>query len=435
MRELVAGGDRLHAQLAEEFLVVMSAAAADKQHRALSLTAGPVLLLRGGYRRVLLANDPFNLFGEGAVLLGEVIGQQEYIAAPLSQGGQLNGKDVDAVVEMLPELAGLDGFLQIAIRGRDDPHVNGSRCVAADALEFALLQDAEQFHLQGRRELADFVPEQGSALRRFQPSDAFAGRPRKRAPFVPEQLALQQMFVQRGAVDFDKGTLGAVAREMNGRRDQLLPRAGLATDDHGRVVRSHLADAQVHAAHFTRVADDVFGTKSFLKRIAQLQVLCPQGLLFGMLDPPRAHVITDHAGNDRQAPLDLLQAHDIACRRVDGQRSHRLTVQQDGHAHESRVFCLSRSPRVDAVAKPRLGGNARHRDRRAVGKDLTGDPFAGAISGGVHHARGIRHSRRDMQLLAVRRQQHDRAADQTQMLVEYPENLLQSLVLTATAGQ
>jgi hypothetical protein len=53
---------------------------------------------------------------------------------------------------------------EVAVGGRDDAHVDLHGLVAADALELALLQHAQQLHLDGRGDLADLVEEERAAV-------------------------------------------------------------------------------------------------------------------------------------------------------------------------------------------------------------------------------------------------------------------------------
>ena len=67
---------------------------------------------------------------------------------------------------------------EIAVGRGDDPHVDAEGLVAADALELALLQEAQQLHLDGRRDLADLVEEQRAAVGLLEAAVA-ARRPRR----------------------------------------------------------------------------------------------------------------------------------------------------------------------------------------------------------------------------------------------------------------
>ena len=105
---------------------------------------------------------------------------------------------------------------------------------AADPLELALLQDAQQLGLHGRRQLADLVEEQRAAV-----APARSGRgcwpvgPGEGAPLVAEQLALEQRLRQGRAVDRDEAARSARRSSWwMAAGDQLLAGAALAGDEH-----------------------------------------------------------------------------------------------------------------------------------------------------------------------------------------------------------
>ncbi len=73
--------------------------------------------------------DPMNrLVHLLGVLLDKVIGQQQDVVAALAQRGKPDREHVDPVVQILTEAAVLDGRLQIAIGGRDDPDIDRCGC-------------------------------------------------------------------------------------------------------------------------------------------------------------------------------------------------------------------------------------------------------------------------------------------------------------------
>jgi hypothetical protein len=76
----------------------------------------------------------------------------------------LGHDDVDAVVEVLAETAGLDLVGEVEVAGQDDADVGGAGLVAADGLVLLFLQDAEELDLEAGRGGGDFVEEDGAAL-------------------------------------------------------------------------------------------------------------------------------------------------------------------------------------------------------------------------------------------------------------------------------
>ena len=66
--------------------------------------------------------------------------------------------------------------------------------VGADALEPAVLRHAQQFGLELRRHLGDFIQKNRAAVGHFKAADALGDGAGERAFFVPEQFAFQQRF-------------------------------------------------------------------------------------------------------------------------------------------------------------------------------------------------------------------------------------------------
>ena len=122
-------------------------------------------------------------------------------------GGKLDRHDVEAVVEILAELARRDRLR----RGRgSSPRPArtstwiGSR--AADALDsIRSCEHAQELRLQRERQLADLVEEERAAVRPARSSPAWRrDRAGERALLVTEQLALEQVLGDRRAVDVDE---------------------------------------------------------------------------------------------------------------------------------------------------------------------------------------------------------------------------------------
>ena len=78
------------------------------------------------------------------------------------------------------------------------------RAGAADRLNLAALEKAEQVRLHLQAHLADLVEEDRAAVRGFEAADAIAIGAREAAARVPEELGLEQALHDRGAVDGDE---------------------------------------------------------------------------------------------------------------------------------------------------------------------------------------------------------------------------------------
>ncbi len=166
------------------------------------------------------------------------------------------------------------------VRRRHHPHVDLDRLLAADALELLLLQRAQQLHLHRRRHVADLVEEQRPAVGELEPPELLLDRTGERALLVAEQLALEQRLGQRGAVDLDERAVRAPAQAVDRARDQLLARAGLARDEHGRVGRRNALDQLQNRNERTAAADDFLEIVNRLDLLKEVRVLSTQAGLF-----------------------------------------------------------------------------------------------------------------------------------------------------------
>jgi hypothetical protein len=171
-------------------------------------------------------------------------------------GRHLDAHHVQAVVEVLPEGLGLHDRLEVLVRRRDDAHVDPDRLRASDALDLALLQDAQDLGLGRQRHVADLVEEDRPAVAELELADPLARGAREGALLVAEELALDQVVGDGGAVDGDERLGGPVAVLPDRAGDQLLARAALARDHDRDVARRHLADDLEDLLHDRRRADD-----------------------------------------------------------------------------------------------------------------------------------------------------------------------------------
>ena len=113
---------------------------------------------------------------------------------------------------------------------------------AAEPLELVLLEHAQDLGLRVGAHVADFVEEQRAAVGLLEAADALLVGAGERALLVSEELGLEEVLLERGAVHLDEVARGAQRVVMDGARDELLAGAGLAADEHGRVALGDLAD-------------------------------------------------------------------------------------------------------------------------------------------------------------------------------------------------
>ena len=114
------------------------------------------------------------------------------------------------------------------MRGCDQADINLVSAVAAESLEFLLLQDSQQFRLKFQRDVADFVQKERTLVRQFKASSLLRDRSGECSLFVSEQFTFQKPERDRCAVQFDKGSLPAAAQIVNGAGNQFFAGARLA---------------------------------------------------------------------------------------------------------------------------------------------------------------------------------------------------------------
>ncbi len=74
------------------------------------------------------------------MLTEKPLDQQRDIFSALTQRRQLDGDDIQAVIEILAEAALSDAGLEITMRGSEDTDVDADGGGAADSLELSFLQ-------------------------------------------------------------------------------------------------------------------------------------------------------------------------------------------------------------------------------------------------------------------------------------------------------
>ena len=151
--------------------------------------------------------------------MDDVPDQPGNVLAPLAQGRNPDREDVQPVVEVGAEAAVGRHRPEVAVGGGDQPHVHLALVRRAEPLELALLEHAQQLGLQLQRQVADLVEEDGAVVGELEAALAGGDGAGEGAPFVAEQLALDQRRRQRRAVDADQRRAGAAgcARAAPGR--------------------------------------------------------------------------------------------------------------------------------------------------------------------------------------------------------------------------
>src|SRR4029079_13407030 len=106
---------------------------------------------------------------------------------------------------------------------------------APEALELALLQDAQELGLRRGAHLRHFVEKQRPAARLLKLSGLALCGAGECSALIPEQLSLEQLLRQRGTVQRDERTVGSRGRAMQEASEDFFSGAGFAEQQNGRV--------------------------------------------------------------------------------------------------------------------------------------------------------------------------------------------------------
>jgi hypothetical protein len=137
--------------------------------------------------------------------LDEPVAEQRDVFGALAQRRHAQLDGVDAEVEVFAEPAVGERRVEIDVRGADEAEVHLDEPLAANRPVLTLLQHAQQFRLQVRRHLADLVEHERAALGEFEQPHLVGVGAREGALLVAEELRLDEVLRNRGAVDLDEG--------------------------------------------------------------------------------------------------------------------------------------------------------------------------------------------------------------------------------------
>jgi hypothetical protein len=162
--------------------------------------------------------------------LQEALGQGRDVLLALAQGGDVDGEDVQAVVEVGAERAAVAQVLEVHVGGGDDPRLHGNVLLPAHPVEDAVLEHLEELDLHRRGHGADLVQEDGAVGGQLELAELAAHRAGEGPLLVAEELALQQVLGDGPAVHADEGAVPAVGVGVDEPGQHALAGAGLALE-------------------------------------------------------------------------------------------------------------------------------------------------------------------------------------------------------------
>ncbi len=187
--------------------------------------------------------------------LPQVVTQQVgYVLGARAQRRQLDSDDVEAVEQIFAEDAALDALLEILVRRGDHAHVHLHGRLAANAVELAFREHAQQARLQRRGHVADLVEEQRAAIGLLEAAAALRVGAGERAFSWPNSSDSSSSAGIADVFSATKGLLCLRTVLVQGARHQFLSGAGFTGDQHRHARTGQAADRPEHLLHRRRLA-------------------------------------------------------------------------------------------------------------------------------------------------------------------------------------
>ena len=146
--------------------------------------AWPVVLLQSFHHIIWNALDDLTLLsGE---FLHEMSCEQRNVHHPIAKGREVDGEYVQPVIEICAELSFPHQTSEILIGGCDYSHVNVQSVAATEPLELLFLKNTQQFRLQLKWHVANFIEKQSAVVSELKASQCLSGGAGEGSLFVPE---------------------------------------------------------------------------------------------------------------------------------------------------------------------------------------------------------------------------------------------------------
>ena len=87
----------------------------------------------------------------------KVIDQQWNIFFSSSQRRKMDGKNLETVIEVIPEMSPTDEIVKILLACGDNPYIDSASFGFSNPLYLPFLQHAQEFHLNKGADLTDFI--------------------------------------------------------------------------------------------------------------------------------------------------------------------------------------------------------------------------------------------------------------------------------------
>src|SRR6266540_2498494 len=154
----------------------------------------------------------------------------------------MNRYDIESVVQVLAKSPPGDFGLESLVGCGNHTHVDRDGLRAADARDHAILKNSQDLRLRRETHVSDLIEEQRPAVCLLELSRAIGDRSGEGSLHVTEQLALDQLARDRGAVHLDESLPCARGMPMERARNELLSGTVLSGDQYPRRRRADFLD-------------------------------------------------------------------------------------------------------------------------------------------------------------------------------------------------
>ena len=119
-----------------------------------------------------------------------MVHERRNVVATRAERRQGHTHHVEAIVQVLAQLALRDRPLEVSVRRRDHAHVDRVRLGRADRAHLHLLEDTQELDLQSRRKLGDLVEEDRPLVGASEEPERVGDGAREGATDVTEEFGL-----------------------------------------------------------------------------------------------------------------------------------------------------------------------------------------------------------------------------------------------------
>src|SRR3981081_3079790 len=148
-----------------------------------------------------------------------------------------------------PKTADRDGGLEFLVGGSNDTNINFDLTVAAQAVKRLTVEHAQKLDLGLYLQFSDFIEEERALVGQLEQTRLGRVGTAECAFFVAEQLALDQIFGQSGAVNVHPGTATPVRRFVDRAGNEFFAGSSLSRNEDGFRVSSYAIDQTHELVH------------------------------------------------------------------------------------------------------------------------------------------------------------------------------------------